>query len=121
MSDAEAPDPALDLDAEDWPDAPRHWEADVVAADGGIVHLRPIRPGDADALVTFHAGLSQRTRYLRYFSAYPRGPRRVRGRAGRPDHRCRPLRARTGHRRGRGRLRRRRRPPGTRHRLGAAR
>ena len=22
----------------------RHWEADVVAADGGVVHLRPIRP-----------------------------------------------------------------------------
>src|SRR5579875_2278245 len=55
---------------------PPHWEADVVAADGGIVHLRPIRPGDAEALVRFHAGLSQRTRYLRYFSAYPRIPPR---------------------------------------------
>ncbi|WP_375491613.1 GNAT family N-acetyltransferase [uncultured Jatrophihabitans sp.] len=56
--------------------APAHWEADVVAADGGIVHLRPIRPSDADALVAFHGGLSQRTRYLRYFSAYPRIPPR---------------------------------------------
>ena len=46
---------------------PAHWEADVVAADGGIVHLRPIRPRDADALVAFHARLSDRTRYLRYF------------------------------------------------------
>jgi len=55
---------------------PPHWEADVVAADGGTVHLRPIRPSDADALVRFHAGLSQRTRYLRYFSAYPRIPER---------------------------------------------
>src|SRR3954451_22075440 len=53
---------------------PRNWEADVVAADGGTVHLRPIRPDDADALVAFHSGLSQRTRYLRYFSAYPRIP-----------------------------------------------
>lgn len=55
---------------------PAHWEADVVAADGGTVHLRPIRPTDADALVAFHAGLSQRTRYLRYFSAYPRIPQK---------------------------------------------
>ena len=61
---------------EDWPEAPRHWEADVVAADGGTVHLRAIRPSDAEALVTFHSGLSQRTRYLRYFSAYPRIPPR---------------------------------------------
>ena len=30
------------------PGYPRHWEADVVASDGGIVHLRPILPGDAD-------------------------------------------------------------------------
>ncbi len=57
-------------------DAPRHWEADVVVADGGTVHLRPIRPSDADAIVAFHGGLSQRTRYLRYFSAYPRIPER---------------------------------------------
>jgi acyl-CoA synthetase (NDP forming)/RimJ/RimL family protein N-acetyltransferase len=55
---------------------PAHWDADVVAADGGTLHLRPIRPSDADALVAFHAGLSQRTRYLRYFSAYPRIPDR---------------------------------------------
>jgi acyl-CoA synthetase (NDP forming)/RimJ/RimL family protein N-acetyltransferase len=58
------------------PEPPRHWAADVVVADGGTVHLRPIRPDDADALVAFHAGLSQRTRYLRYFSAYPKIPER---------------------------------------------
>ncbi len=58
------------------PDPPAHWEADVVVADGGTVHLRPIRPSDADAIVAFHAGLSTRTRYLRYFSAYPRIPER---------------------------------------------
>ena len=55
---------------------PPHWEADVVVADGGTVHLRPIEPSDADALVRFHGGLSERTRYLRYFSAYPRIPER---------------------------------------------
>ncbi len=57
-------------------DYPRQWEADVVVADGGTVRLRPIRPDDADAIVAFHGGLSQRTRYLRYFSAYPRIPER---------------------------------------------
>jgi acyl-CoA synthetase (NDP forming)/GNAT superfamily N-acetyltransferase len=55
---------------------PPHWEADVVAADGATVHLRPMRAADAPALVAFHAGLSARTRYLRYFSAYPRIPER---------------------------------------------
>lgn len=51
---------------------PRHWEADVVASDGGIVHLRPILPSDAEDLLAFHAKLSDRTRYLRYFGPYPR-------------------------------------------------
>jgi acyl-CoA synthetase (NDP forming)/GNAT superfamily N-acetyltransferase len=55
---------------------PPSWEADVVVADGGTVHLRPILPSDADALIEFHGGLSVRTRYLRYFSAYPRMPER---------------------------------------------
>jgi acyl-CoA synthetase (NDP forming)/GNAT superfamily N-acetyltransferase len=68
---------------------PPHWEADVVVADGGTVHLRPIRPGDADALVAFHAGLSARTRYLRYFSAYPRIPERDLIRFTHVDHRDR--------------------------------
>ena len=47
-----------------------------MVADGGTVHLRPLIPGDAEALVAFHAGLSMRTRYLRYFSAYPTIPQR---------------------------------------------
>ena len=53
---------------------PPSWRADVVVADGGTVHLRPIEPSDADALVAFHAGLSEHTRYLRYFSAYQTMP-----------------------------------------------
>src|SRR4051812_10108638 len=55
---------------------PPHWEADVVLSDGGTVHLRPIVPDDADLLVAFHGKLSDRTRYLRYFGAYPRIPPR---------------------------------------------
>ena len=55
---------------------PRHCEADVVASDGGVVHLRPILPSDADALLEFHSRLSPRTRYLRFFGAYPRIPPR---------------------------------------------
>jgi acyl-CoA synthetase (NDP forming)/GNAT superfamily N-acetyltransferase len=57
-------------------DYPRRWEADVVLADGGTVHLRPITPDDADRLVAFHSRLSERTRYFRYFGAYPRIPAR---------------------------------------------
>jgi acyl-CoA synthetase (NDP forming)/GNAT superfamily N-acetyltransferase len=55
---------------------PYRWEADVVASDGGVVHLRPIRPNDAAAMVDFHSRLSARTRYLRYFGAYPTIPPR---------------------------------------------
>lgn len=65
---------------------PPHWEADVVVADGGIVHLRPIQPADADALVAFHMTLSTRTRYLRFFSAYPRIPERDLHRFTHVDH-----------------------------------
>lgn len=57
-------------------DYPRKWEADVVLSDGGVVHLRPIVPSDADHIVAFHSRLSERTRYLRYFGAYPRIPQR---------------------------------------------
>ena len=65
---------------------PPHWEADVVVADGGTVHLRPIIPDDADALVHFHPRLSMRTRYLRYFSAYPTIPPRDLIRFSHVDH-----------------------------------
>jgi acyl-CoA synthetase (NDP forming)/GNAT superfamily N-acetyltransferase len=68
---------------------PRHWEADVVASDGGIVHLRPIVPDDAEALLRFHQSLSERTRYLRYFGPYPRIPPRDLERFTTVDHRTR--------------------------------
>jgi acetyltransferase len=36
---------------------------------GAAVTIRPIRPEDEPAMVTFHEGLSERSVYLRYFSA----------------------------------------------------
>ncbi|ABM09812.1 putative acetyltransferase, GNAT family [Paenarthrobacter aurescens TC1] len=40
--------------------------------DGGTAHLRPIRPEDADALQAFHAGQSQASIYMRFFSFKPK-------------------------------------------------
>jgi len=48
---------------------PHHWEADVVLADGGVAHLRPTSPADADAIRAMHSRMSARTLYMRYFSA----------------------------------------------------
>jgi acyl-CoA synthetase (NDP forming)/GNAT superfamily N-acetyltransferase len=50
---------------------PEHWEADAVLTDGGLVHIRPITPQDADRLRRFHAGLSEQTVYNRFFVAVP--------------------------------------------------
>ncbi|HZQ27113.1 MAG TPA: GNAT family N-acetyltransferase [Acidimicrobiales bacterium] len=50
---------------------PAQWEADVVMADGGTVHVRPIRPDDADRLRSLHQRLSAETIYLRFFSPIP--------------------------------------------------
>ena len=40
--------------------------------DGGALTVRPIEPGDADALVRFHAGLSLQSTRLRFFTPHPR-------------------------------------------------
>jgi GNAT superfamily N-acetyltransferase len=55
------------------PDAgyPRRWECDVVLADGGTAHVRPIKGDDADALMDLHSRLSPESQYLRFFSAMP--------------------------------------------------
>ncbi|MFD1214368.1 GNAT family N-acetyltransferase, partial [Arthrobacter sp. GCM10027362] len=50
------------------PDYPEYWEADVVLRDGGTAHLRPITPADAEALQAFHAGQSESSIYLRFFT-----------------------------------------------------
>jgi acyl-CoA synthetase (NDP forming)/RimJ/RimL family protein N-acetyltransferase len=70
-------------------DYPKEWEADVVLSDGGTVHLRPVVPSDADALTAFHGRMSTRTRYLRYFGAYPQIPARDLSRFSTVDHRDR--------------------------------
>ena len=52
-------------------DYPHRWESDVVLTDGGTVHVRPVRPDDADALLGLYRRLSQESLYLRYFSPVP--------------------------------------------------
>ncbi|CAM3782403.1 GNAT family N-acetyltransferase [Smaragdicoccus niigatensis] len=71
------------------PPFPEHWLADVLASDGGVVHLRPITPDDAERLVAFHSRLSDETRYLRYFGPYPTLSEQDVYRATHVDHRNR--------------------------------
>jgi acyl-CoA synthetase (NDP forming)/GNAT superfamily N-acetyltransferase len=63
--------------------------ADVLLSDGSTVQVRPIDPADAEAIVAMHARFSERTRYLRYFSPYPRIPPRDLERFVTVDHRDR--------------------------------
>ena len=51
---------------------PARWESDVVLADGGTVHVRPIRPDDIERMVAFHGRQSAESIYFRYFSSHPR-------------------------------------------------
>jgi acetyl coenzyme A synthetase (ADP forming)-like protein len=51
---------------------PERWEGDVVLADGGTVHLRPIRFDDDDGLLGLYTRLSDESIYLRFFSPVPR-------------------------------------------------
>lgn len=46
---------------------PEELVADITLHDGTTLHLRPIRPEDAELETHFVAGLSERTRYLRFF------------------------------------------------------
>ncbi|MHB8295777.1 MAG: GNAT family N-acetyltransferase [Acidimicrobiales bacterium] len=50
---------------------PGEWELDAPLVDGSGVHLRPIRPDDAPALRAFHAGLSEQSVYMRFFTPHP--------------------------------------------------
>lgn len=51
---------------------PAAWEADVLLADGGVVHLRPARLDDEAAIRAMHRRLSPRTVRFRFFEAFPR-------------------------------------------------
>ncbi|MHB1445640.1 MAG: bifunctional acetate--CoA ligase family protein/GNAT family N-acetyltransferase [Acidimicrobiales bacterium] len=53
------------------PARPDQWESDVVLNDGSTLHMRPIRPEDADRLVELHSRLSPTTIYYRFFSYHP--------------------------------------------------
>jgi acetyltransferase len=46
---------------------PRRYESAWTAKDGTVVNIRPIRPEDEPAMVRFHAALSDRSVYLRFF------------------------------------------------------
>jgi len=61
--------PAVD---EQTPQAPRHWEADVLLRDGRTAHLRPIRPEDAELMVDFYGRVSDESKYFRFFSPMPK-------------------------------------------------
>lgn len=50
---------------------PVSWEADIVLSDGATAHLRPITRDDAASLVDFYGRVSQRSKYHRFFAAYP--------------------------------------------------
>jgi RimJ/RimL family protein N-acetyltransferase len=52
------------------PGYPSAWVIDTVLTDGGAAHIRPIRPGDANAHRAFFARQSQQSVYFRFF-----GPR----------------------------------------------
>jgi acyl-CoA synthetase (NDP forming)/RimJ/RimL family protein N-acetyltransferase len=54
------------------PAYPGHWEADVVLRDGGVAHVRPIRPDDAPRIERFHAAQSPQSIYFRFFAPMPR-------------------------------------------------
>ncbi|HEY3143723.1 MAG TPA: bifunctional GNAT family N-acetyltransferase/acetate--CoA ligase family protein [Acidimicrobiales bacterium] len=50
---------------------PGHREADVVLRDGSTVHVRPARSTDAPGVEELLSGLSDRSRWLRFFSGFP--------------------------------------------------
>jgi len=50
------------------PDYPKQFEFDVLLKDGLSVHIRPIKPGDIDALAMFHRRVGPESIYNRYFS-----------------------------------------------------
>lgn len=54
------------------PADPDRWEGDVGLADGGSMHVRAIRPDDAERLVRFHERQSPESIYFRFFSPRPK-------------------------------------------------
>ena len=65
------PQAELDDEHETPPNYPVSWELDALLIDGGPVHVRPLRPSDAEQLNAFHKELSSSTIYYRYFGEHP--------------------------------------------------
>lgn len=61
MESPDRPQPA-------WSD---RWAGDVVLSDGTTTHVRPIEPGDGDAIRAFHERQSRESIYFRFFSPRP--------------------------------------------------
>jgi len=55
--------------------APRERARRIRLVDGRVATLRLIRPDDREAFLRFHAGLSDESRYLRYFTARRKLPK----------------------------------------------
>jgi len=53
------------------PRYPAQWEADVVLADGGTAHVRPIVAEDAERWCRSLSRLSPQTIYFRFFASHP--------------------------------------------------
>ena len=56
---------------------PTELEGEMALHDGSRVHVRPIRPGDAELELRFFAGLSERSRYHRFMQHLPELPPRM--------------------------------------------
>lgn len=54
------------------PRYPSELETERLTRAGTPIHLRPIRPGDAEGLVDFHERLSTRSVYRRFFFVHPK-------------------------------------------------
>ncbi len=60
--------PGARPDSQPDPEYPVAWEADVVLRDGTTMHVRPLRPDDADAIQRFQEAQSERSAYFRFFA-----------------------------------------------------
>lgn len=69
MSDAAPVHPKDEVEPDHYP---ARWETEVVLSDGGTIAVRPIRPDDAERILTFHERQSPESIYFRFFSPRPR-------------------------------------------------